>query len=170
MESFSVFGMTWSPCWFEERGSSGLMWGAPPKAGEAREVRIVCDPLAAVLDRHSRVICVGDQPSRRPGSTAQSDKDVPVSWTWSYEMATGPASQLVDERERLIQCRWAIEDPRIRHDAHEPLEHQFREGEWLVAVGEFRQPLRVFCVLPGVLTMRVNEHVHVRREHWQSEF
>src|SRR5262249_54739776 len=82
----------------------------------------------------------------------------------------GSTSQLIDERQRLIQRRWTIEDPRIRYDANEPLQHQFREGERLVAVGERRQPLCVFGVLPRVLAMRVNEHVHVWREHTQAEF
>lgn len=84
-----------------KRAASGGDRVAPPKAGEAREVAIGGDQLAAGLDRERGEERVGDEVPTGAAVAAGSNEQIPVALTRRESDGVGSGPKHVGERERV---------------------------------------------------------------------
>ena len=108
----------------------------PAQSVETREATVGAEPRGVIFKRVCRQVGVRDVVAARIDVGCELTKQHPMPLAGAKLHRCGSREQSIDRLPRLIRCGRLSEDPAIRHDAHETTEHDIRQTEGFIVVGE----------------------------------
>ena len=113
---------------------------SPLQLRKPREVSIVSDPDAAVLDGERRQPCVGDTRTPHSGLQAKPLEYPPVPGPRDDDLAMGLPQEIVAIGKGLVERTRLDEHSRIGGDADHGAENHWRQAEPRVALDDLVEP------------------------------
>src|SRR5262249_55056324 len=139
---------------------------APGQSGEAGEVAVVRDPLAARLDGERREPGVRDPRAARIRLDAQAPEDRPMPLARLDDLAMGLAEQVIAEPEGFIDPARHLVGSWVGGDANERAECGRRDAERSIALDDAQQPAAALRMLRYILAESIDQDVDVRQDHF----
>jgi hypothetical protein len=138
---------------------------SPAEALVSAKTTVRCDPIAACFDGQRGVIRVRDVVAARIIRHAQRSEQFPVALTWSHQDATRLLSNRIDKLDGTAQRRRLFEHARMRHNSEKPAQHKVGNTKRIRIGEDGLQPGMIPIVIGDVLTMRIDQHVHIEKNH-----
>src|SRR5580693_8240742 len=141
----------------------------PAQSGEATEVLVGGDDLAAVFQGERSEVRVGDEFAAGVGPPAQVREDAPELRTRANHMRLGLVADLVSKSKCVRDCAGHLAvEPAVGDDADHTEHREVGDRVRLGAVDQRPHPVSVLRVPFGVTPMGVDHHVHVHEHHRHS--
>ena len=142
---------------------------SPSQTFESREIPVRRDPFTSGLHRQRGVVGVAYQVASRRSAGAEVTEDPPMTGTRRNDRHVGMVAQSPDESHGIRQGSGRVKDLWVCQDAQTTSEHQFGNRAPLgIVVETLFQPRSVFGVPFRVLSMSIDENVHVQKDHRSS--